>query len=613
MIDQNSQFFAILTAVGEAKQANADALGVPWTFAQMGVGDANGTDPMPDRLQKTLINERRRAPLNQLKTDPNNPSIIIAEQVIPENVGGWWIREIGLYDAAGDLVAIANCAPSFKPLLSQGSGRTQVVRMNLIVSSTANVELKIDPSVVLATRSYVDAKVLEEIYKLDSKQSVRVATTANIVLSGLLTLDTIVLVAGDRVLVKNQAAAKDNGLYVAAAGAWARATDADTSAKVTPALLVSVEQGTTQADTRWQLITDGAIVLGTTALTFQNITQGFATINSPAFTGNPTAPTAAVGDNDTSIANTAFVQAAIAALVASSPAALDTLSELAAALGDDPNFATTVTNALALKATLASPTLTGDPKAPTPAAGDSDTSIATTAYVQNAINGAINVSIAGTGNVSLTAAQAGASTINLTGVLTGNKTVTVPSAAGRYLFINSSTGKFTVTVKTAAGAGQLITQGQSSLMVCDGANVLLQQTDFISPVLSGNPTAPTPAVGANDLSVATAAFVQRALSNLQDQFGSGLLPSGYQRLSSGLILQWGSVSSLASGPVTVTLPIAFDTAALRVYSTTEDTANPNVSGARALSKTQISVSAWGGTIAPLPRTATTVGWLAIGD
>ena len=156
MTDQNSQFFAILTAVGEAKQANADALGSAWQITQLGVGDANGTEPIPDREQTALINERRRAPLNQLSVDPQNAAIIIAEQVIPAEVGGWWIREIGLYDADNDLVAIANCAPSFKPLLSQGSGRTQVVRMNLIVSSSANVQLKIDPSVVLATRAYVD-------------------------------------------------------------------------------------------------------------------------------------------------------------------------------------------------------------------------------------------------------------------------------------------------------------------------------------------------------------------------------------------------------------------------------------------------------------------------
>ncbi len=156
MIDANSQFFAILTNVGMAKQANADALGLPWKFTEMGVGDANNTDPIPNAGQTHLINEWRRRPLNQVRVDPVNPAVIIAEQIIPADEGGHWIREIGLYDADGDLVAVANCAPSFKPVLSQGSGRTQVVRMNFVVNSTGNITLKIDPAIVLATRDYVD-------------------------------------------------------------------------------------------------------------------------------------------------------------------------------------------------------------------------------------------------------------------------------------------------------------------------------------------------------------------------------------------------------------------------------------------------------------------------
>lgn len=308
MIDANSQFFAILTNVGRAKQANADALGIPWKITEMGVGDANDTDPIPNEAQTRLINEWRRRPLNQLRVDPANSAVIIAEQVIPADEGGRWIREIGLYDADGDLVAVANCAPSFKPMLSQGSGRTQIVRMNFIVSSTGNITLKIDPAVVLATREYVEQRILEELYKLDSKQSVRVATTGNIALAGLQTIDGIALIAGNRVLVKNQAVAKDNGLYIAAAGVWGRALDADTSAEVTSALLVSVEQGATLADTRWQLVTDGVIVLGVTALTFQNVTQGFAPINSPAFLGTPTSLTAPQFDNSTRLQTTAFAK-----------------------------------------------------------------------------------------------------------------------------------------------------------------------------------------------------------------------------------------------------------------------------------------------------------------
>lgn len=171
MIDANSQFFAILTNVGMAKQANADALGIPWLITQMGVGDANPNgladppNPVPSVTQTKLLNEWRRKPLNQLKIDPVNPAVIIAEQIIPADEGGKWIREIGLYDTDGDLVAVANCAPSFKPLLSQGSGRTQIVRMNFIVTSTGNIQLKIDPAIVLASRAYVDAAILEVLPK----------------------------------------------------------------------------------------------------------------------------------------------------------------------------------------------------------------------------------------------------------------------------------------------------------------------------------------------------------------------------------------------------------------------------------------------------------------
>ena len=308
MADQTTQFYAILTNVGAAKQANADALGIPWKITQMGVGDANGAEPTPNATQMRLINEWRRAPLNQLKVDDKNSAVIVAEQIIPAEVGGSWIREIALYDADGDMIAVANCPPTFKPLLTQGSGRTQVVRMNLVVSSSANVELKIDPAVVLATRDYVDSRITEEINKLDNKQSVRVATTANIALSGLQTIDGVLLVAGNRVLVKSQTLAKDNGLYVAAVGAWARSSDADSSAEVTPGLVVAVEQGTTLADTIWQLITDAPIVLGTTALTFRDITDGFARLMSPALSGTPTTPTPAQFDVSQQIVNAAYVK-----------------------------------------------------------------------------------------------------------------------------------------------------------------------------------------------------------------------------------------------------------------------------------------------------------------
>ncbi|MDX8124931.1 phage tail protein [Janthinobacterium sp. GMG2] len=142
--------------MGEAKLANAIALGQTLKLKNLAVGDGNGNLPMPVRTQKALVREVRRAGLNQLTIDPANASQIIVEQVLPEDVGGWWIREIGIFDEAGDLCAVANCPPSYKPLMAEGSGRTQVVRIVLIVASTAAIELKIDPSVILATRKYVD-------------------------------------------------------------------------------------------------------------------------------------------------------------------------------------------------------------------------------------------------------------------------------------------------------------------------------------------------------------------------------------------------------------------------------------------------------------------------
>lgn len=155
-----STYFAILTAVGEAKRANAELLGSVVQITHMAIGDGNGVTPVPNRLQTALVNEIRRAPINTLDENPADPSQIVVEQVIPENVGGWWIREFGLIDADGDLVAIANAPATYKPNLAEGSGRTQVIRMVLIWGSSATVQLKIDPAVVLATRAYVDAQIL---------------------------------------------------------------------------------------------------------------------------------------------------------------------------------------------------------------------------------------------------------------------------------------------------------------------------------------------------------------------------------------------------------------------------------------------------------------------
>ncbi|MGL9659737.1 phage tail protein, partial [Escherichia coli] len=254
------KYYAILTNQGAARLANATMLGSKLNLTQMAVGDANGVLPTPDPAQTKLINQKRIAPLNLLSVDPNNQSQIIAEQIIPENEGGFWIREIGLYDDEGVLIAVANCPETYKPLLQEGSGRTQTIRMILVVTNTEAITLKIDPSVVLATRKYVDDEVLELKLYVDDQ-------------------------------MRNHIAAQDPH------------------------------------------------------------TQ-YAQKHNPTFTGEPKAPTPAAGNNTTRIATTEFVQAAITALINGAPATLDTLKEIAAAINNDPKFSTTINNALAGKQPL---------------------------------------------------------------------------------------------------------------------------------------------------------------------------------------------------------------------------------------------------------------------
>ncbi|HGD7348645.1 TPA: phage tail protein [Escherichia coli] len=254
------KYYAILTNQGAARLANATMLGSKLNLTQMAVGDANGVLPTPDPAQTKLINQKRIAPLNLLSVDPNNQSQIIAEQIIPENEGGFWIREIGLYDDEGVLIAVANCPETYKPQLQEGSGRTQTIRMILVVTNTEAITLKIDPSVVLATRKYVDDEVLELRLYVDDQMRKHIA-----------------------------------------------AQDPHTQ---------------------------------------------YAQKHNPTFTGEPKAPTPATGNNTTRIATTAFVQAAITALINGAPDTLDTLKEIAAAINNDPKFSTTINNALSGKQPL---------------------------------------------------------------------------------------------------------------------------------------------------------------------------------------------------------------------------------------------------------------------
>ncbi|MEX6155548.1 phage tail protein [Providencia hangzhouensis] len=161
-------YYSILTNIGENLVAKATALGTKLDLTTMAVGDGNGKLPAPDPAQTKLINEKRRAAVNSLEIDKNNPNIIIVEHIIPETEGGWWVREIGLFDSEGNLIAVGNCPETYKPKMIEGSGRTQIIRMMIVVKSTDCIELKSDPSVVLATRDYVDTKILDADKKNES-------------------------------------------------------------------------------------------------------------------------------------------------------------------------------------------------------------------------------------------------------------------------------------------------------------------------------------------------------------------------------------------------------------------------------------------------------------
>lgn len=150
-----SKYKAIITTAGAAKIAAASAGGTQLKIVSMAVGDGNGTLPTPNPAQTKLVNEKYRAALNGLTIDKALKNHILAEMIIPANVGGFWLREMGLYDEAGTLIAVSNMAESYKPKLEEGSGRTQTLRMILIVSSTEAIQVIAGGDTVLATKDYV--------------------------------------------------------------------------------------------------------------------------------------------------------------------------------------------------------------------------------------------------------------------------------------------------------------------------------------------------------------------------------------------------------------------------------------------------------------------------
>ncbi|MBZ9008512.1 phage tail protein [Escherichia coli] len=366
------KFKTVITDTGAKKLAQAAAPdGKPVRLTHMAVGDGGGTLPTPDSKQTRLVHEVWRHTVNRVILDATHQNRIIAELVIPPETGGFWIREIGVFDEHGDLIAVGNTAESYKPAVAEGSGRAQTFRTILTVSSTATVALTVDNTMVMATVDYVDDKLKEHEQSrrhpdasLTAKGFVQLSSATNSVSETQAATPKAVKAAYDlangkytaqdattarKGLVQLSSATNSTSETQAATPKAVKAAYDLANGKYTAQDATTARKGLVQLSSATNSTSETLAATSKAVKAVMDETNKKAPLNSPALIGTPTTPTARQGTNNTQIASTAFVMAAIAALVDSSPDALNTLNELAAALGNDPNFATTMTNALAGK------------------------------------------------------------------------------------------------------------------------------------------------------------------------------------------------------------------------------------------------------------------------
>ncbi len=395
-----AKFKTIITTAGAAKIAAVlagTASIVLDNTAKMAVGDGGGTLPTPNPAQTKLVNEVHRAPINRASIDASDPKNIVAELVIPPGTGGFWLREMALYDAAGTLLAVGNMAETYKPSLSEGAGRKMVIRMVIAVSEVNAITITMDTSTVMATQDYVDSEIDKHAKSrnhpdatLTAKGFTQLSSSTTSASETLAATPKAVKTVMDATNLKAPLASP--ALTGTPTAPTAAQTVSNTQIATTAFVKAAIDALINSSPGALDTLSELAAALGNDpnfATTMVNALAAKAPLASPVLTGTPTAPTAAQTVSNAQIATTAYVKAAIDAVVNASPGALDTLSELAAALGNDPNFATTMVNALAAKAPLANPALTGKPTAPTAAQSSNDTQLATTEFVTRAVAPAI--------------------------------------------------------------------------------------------------------------------------------------------------------------------------------------------------------------------------------
>lgn len=366
------------------------------------VGDGNGSTPTPDANQTALVHEVYRGSVSNIYIDTEDATRIIVEGIIPADQGGFWVREIGLYNTQGELVVVGNTPEGYKPLPSEGAARVLNCQVFVVVSDTDAIELKVAGDAFLpdASTEKRGLTILSSETNSDDETKAATPKAVNEVRKQLPVVVTDIRDrTGGRVALPGMfgygAILTDSKSFSGTAGtseflAWVKTvtpgvyqvSQLSGNDKIIPGVvfngIIEIKYVSTSRNVsgpqyeekgifffgvngefyynRYHTSNNGYLIgwenLKVDVEALKRLIALKADLNSPVFTGTPAAPTAAEGDRSQQIANTEFVMRAIAALVGSSPEALDTLNELAQALGNDPNFATTVTNALAGKQPL---------------------------------------------------------------------------------------------------------------------------------------------------------------------------------------------------------------------------------------------------------------------
>lgn len=405
----------------------------------------------------------------------------------------------------------------------------------------------------IATQNWVTG----QINTLDNKASARAATTGNITLSGTQTIDGVSLNTGDRVLVKNQTTPSQNGIYVVSASAWTRSLDANENAEVTAGMVVFVSEGTLAADTIWKLTTNDPIVLDTTALTFADITSGYAPLNSPSFTGNPSAPTPTPSDNDTSVATSAFVQLAKSGVLSKSVAGgVDV-----ALTADESGYPVIIlTGAITANINVTVPSAAqGRWIVNNQATGGFTVTFKPVSGAGVVVPKGMPVEIVSDGtNFGLANRGVMGSLADQVNVTVNNTTLNASDAGKR---INANSDGINIYLPPLA---QVNTGAVYWIHASAACTILKQGADTL---LAGNSTPSSVAMAAGEFAVFVAGQGSWNMEGgdtellYSPRFGASLAASGYQKLPSGLIIQWGVNSGTPSGYSTYSFPIAFPTAA----------------------------------------------------